>query len=39
MGIGSFPSLAVENAGRLTHIGLNYTDADAMLRQIEAVMG
>ncbi len=36
MGINSFPSLAVENAGRLTHIGLNYTDADAMLRQIEA---
>jgi len=39
MGIDSFPSLAVCNAGGLTHIGLNYTDADAMLRQIEAAMG
>jgi len=39
MGIDSFPSFAVGNAGRLTHIGLNYTDADAMLRQIEAAMG
>jgi len=39
MGIYSFPSLAVGNAGSLTHIGLNYTDADAMLDQIEASMG
>jgi putative protein-disulfide isomerase len=39
IGIDSFPSLAVQNDGRLTHIGLNYTDADAMLRQIEVVMG
>jgi putative protein-disulfide isomerase len=39
IGIDSFPSLAVQNSGRLTHIGLNYTDADAMLRQIEVVMG
>jgi putative protein-disulfide isomerase len=38
MGIDSFPSFAVGNAGRLTHIGLNYTDADAMLLQIEASM-
>ena len=38
IGIDSFPSLAVQNAGKLTHIGLNYTDADAMLRQIEASM-
>jgi putative protein-disulfide isomerase len=38
MGIDSFPSLAVENAGILTHIGLDYLDADAMLRQIEASM-
>jgi len=38
IGIDSFPGLAVGNAGRLTHIGRNYTDADAMLLQIEASM-
>ncbi len=38
MGIDSFPSVAVQNADRRTHIGLNYTDADAMLAQIEAAM-
>jgi len=39
MGIDSFPSLAIGNAGSLTHIGLNYTDAGAMLGQIEASTG
>jgi putative protein-disulfide isomerase len=40
MGIDSFPSLAVvDGTGRLTHIGLSYTDADAMLAQIEALIG
>jgi putative protein-disulfide isomerase len=39
MGIMSFPSLAVGNAGGLTHIGLNYTDAGEMLYQVEASMG
>ena len=38
-GIDSFPSLAVAVAGNLSHIGLNYTDADAMLNQIEALIG
>jgi putative protein-disulfide isomerase len=36
MGIDSFPSLALSRAGRLHHIGLSYTDPEAMLRQIEA---
>ena len=36
LGIDSFPSLAVESGGRLAHIGLNYTDAGAMLAQVEA---
>jgi putative protein-disulfide isomerase len=39
LGIDSFPSLAVVSAGNLTHIGLNYTDADAMLDQIEGLIG
>jgi len=38
LGIDSFPSLAVASAGNLSHIGLNYTDADAMLGQIEALI-
>jgi putative protein-disulfide isomerase len=38
LGIDSFPSLAVGDGGRLTHIGLNYTDAKAMLNQIEALI-
>ena len=37
MGIDSFPSLAVQKAGRLSHISLNYTDADAMLEQIDSI--
>jgi putative protein-disulfide isomerase len=37
MGIDSFPSLAVHKADGLRHIGLNYTDPEAMIRQIEAV--
>jgi putative protein-disulfide isomerase len=37
MGIDSFPSLAVQKADRLFHIGLNYTDAQEMLAQIESV--
>lgn len=36
MGINSFPSLAVHRAGVLRHIGLSYTDPEAMLSQIEA---
>jgi putative protein-disulfide isomerase len=36
MGINSFPSLAVHRDGILRHIGLSYTDPDAMLSQIEA---
>jgi len=36
MGISSFPSLAVHREGILRHIGLSYTDPDAMLSQIEA---
>jgi putative protein-disulfide isomerase len=39
LGIDSFPSLAVASAGNLTHIGLNYTDAEAMLDQIEGLIG
>lgn len=37
MGIDSFPSLAVQRADRLFHIGLNYTDPAAMLAQIESL--
>jgi len=37
MGIDSFPSLAVQKAGRLSHIALNYTDTDAMLQQIDSI--
>ncbi len=37
MGIDSFPSLAVQKAGQLSHIALNYTDADAMLEQIDSI--
>jgi putative protein-disulfide isomerase len=36
MGINSFPSLAVHREGILRHIGLSYTDPEAMLSQIEA---
>jgi putative protein-disulfide isomerase len=36
MGINSFPSLAVHRDGIVRHIGLSYTDPDAMLSQIEA---
>ena len=35
MGINSFPSLAVHRDGILRHIGLSYTDPEAMLSQIE----
>ena len=37
LGIDSFPSMAVHRNGELRHIGLNYTDPNAMLEQIEAV--
>jgi putative protein-disulfide isomerase len=37
MGIDSFPSLAVHKTDGLRHIGLNYTDPEAMIREIEAV--
>jgi putative protein-disulfide isomerase len=36
MGINSFPSMAVLRAGGLRHIGLNYIQPEAMLREIEA---
>ena len=36
IGINSFPSLAVHRGGVLRHIGLSYTDPEAMLSQIEA---
>jgi len=36
MGIDSFPSLAVQKADGLHHIGLNYIRPEAMLREIEA---
>lgn len=36
MGIDSFPSLAVQKDGVFKHIGLNYTDPEAMLSEIEA---
>lgn len=36
LGIDSFPSLAVLHDERLRRIGLDYGDAEAMLRQIEA---
>ncbi|MDH3219821.1 MAG: DsbA family protein [Gammaproteobacteria bacterium] len=36
MGIDSFPSLAVARAGATHPVKLNYTDARAMLQQIEA---
>ena len=36
MGIDSFPSLAVHKADGLRHIGLNYTDPETMIREIEA---
>jgi putative protein-disulfide isomerase len=36
MGINSFPSLAVHKTDGLRHIGLNYTDPEAMIREIEA---
>ena len=35
IGINSFPSVAVLSQGILSHIGLDYNNADAMLRQIE----
>lgn len=37
LGIDSFPSLALETAAGIHPIGLDYLDADAMLRQIEAL--
>ena len=36
MGIDSFPSLAVQNAGGLHHIRLNYTQPEVMLKEIDA---
>lgn len=40
LGIDSFPGVAVVDAGAsVHHIGLNYTDAQAMLAQIEALTG
>ncbi len=38
MGLDSFPSLAVVNAGHLSYVGLNYTDMGAMLRQVEELI-
>ena len=39
MGINGFPSLALVSGQNLNHIGLNYTDAEAMLAQVEALIG
>ena len=36
MGIDSFPSLAVQKADGLRHIGLNYTQPEVMIREIKA---
>jgi putative protein-disulfide isomerase len=38
LGLDSFPSLAVVNAGNLSYVGLNYTDMGAMLRQVEELI-
>jgi len=38
MGINGFPSLVVVSETSLNHIGLNYTNANAMLVQIEALI-
>ena len=35
MGMNSFPSLAIEQGGELSQVMVNYTDMEAMLRQIE----
>jgi len=37
LGIDSFPSFAVEKSEHLYHIGLSYTDPQAMLSQIESI--
>ncbi len=37
MGIDSFPGLCVRKGGELRPIALNYTDAESMLNQIEAI--
>jgi putative protein-disulfide isomerase len=37
MGIDGFPGLAVEKDDGLHHIGLNYTEAEKMLSEIEAL--
>ena len=34
LGVNSFPSLVVENAGNLTHLVLNYNKVDGLLEQI-----
>ena len=40
LGIASFPSLAVIDASnQVTHIGLDYTDANTMQAQVEALIG
>ena len=36
IGVEGFPSLVIENQGTLRHVRVNYTDLDAMLRDIEA---
>ena len=36
MGIDSFPSMVVQKADGLRHIGLNYTQPEVMIREIEA---
>ncbi len=37
MGMDSFPSLAVYRSAELHHISLNYTDPQAMIKEIESV--
>ena len=40
LGIASFPSLAlIDASNRVTHIGLDYTDAKTMQAQVEALIG
>ena len=37
IGVDSFPSLVVECRGNLRHVRVNYTDLDAILRDITGV--
>ena len=37
IGVNSFPSLVLEDRGNLRHILVDYTNLDALLRQIDAL--